>query len=35
MNNYNEEFNQAMREHSSGKRKMILGIVFEGAAFFA
>ena len=34
MYNYDENYNQLLREYSSGKRKMILGIVFEGVAAF-
>ena len=33
MNRYNEEYNQLIQEHSTAKRIMILGIVFEGVAF--
>ena len=34
MNNYNEQWNQLMRVHASAKRKLVLGIVFSGAAVF-
>ena len=34
MNNYNEQWDQLMRVHASAKRKLVLGIVFSGAAVF-
>ena len=34
MNNYMEQWDQLMRVHASAKRKLVLGIVFSGAALF-